>query len=61
MSKQGKKKRKLYSLKRKRGPGNLMLDPKLVLKEIRGLGGGLTFIRIKGGVNSGLDTTGLSF
>lgn len=51
MSKQGKKKCKMYNLKRKRGPGNLVSEPKLMLKEIRGLGGGLALVRIKGGVS----------
>ena len=46
MNKQGKEKYKMYSLRHKRTPGNLMSEPNLVCKETRSLRKGLILNRI---------------
>jgi hypothetical protein len=53
MRKQSKKKNKRYSLRRKRAPGNVTLQPRLVLKEMRHLKKGLMGNKIKGVAPSG--------
>lgn len=57
-SKQGKKEKQNIQFEEKKAPGNLVLEPRRVLKEIRE---GLQGNRIKGAVPSGQDTTQISF
>lgn len=56
-SKWDKKKYKMCSLLRKRTPGDIMLEPSLVLKEIRSLKKDLMLNRISDLVPSGQDPT----
>lgn len=52
---------KMYSLRSYTAPGYLILEPRLVLKEIRKLRRCLILNGMKGGVTSGQDPTQLSF
>lgn len=56
-----KEKCKMYSLRREEAPGNALLEPSAVLKEIKCLKESLLLKGIKGVVTSGQDPTQLSF